>query len=91
MTVPVAVVPVPVAPVVAVPMAVAPVMVVPVVTPADFLRLEVIDFALRNHGGFDGLAPRRHKGLSRQDRRQRCGLRASRECGRACNKSNREF
>jgi hypothetical protein len=82
-------------PVTAMPVMAAPAPVtmtmMPVVAPTDLFGLEVIDFALRNHGGFDGLVPRRHKDLPRRDRRQRRGLRARRERGRACNKSNAEF
>lgn len=43
-----------------VPMAMMPVT---VMAPADFLRLEVIDFSLRDNRGFRAFPVRKHKGL----------------------------
>jgi hypothetical protein len=68
-----------------------PVVMVPVVTPTHFFRLEAIDLALRNHGGFRAIAVRRHQALLHRNRRQRRGLRARSKRGSTCNKSKGEF
>ena len=71
------------------PVTVVPMVAVPVMTPADLLRLQMIDIRLRYQGGFRGLHPRRRE-LHRRRRRDRRGVSGSRQRRGACGYPNGE-
>jgi hypothetical protein len=87
MTVPV--VPMPMA-VMPTPVTMVPMMPVPVMAPADFLRLQLIDFGLRDQCGLRGLHSRSHD-LHRRGRRQRRGIGNADKRHSARRHSDREF